>query len=280
MPQLIDTHAHVNFNAFKDDSGAVMQRALEKDIWVINVGSQYSTSQRAVEYTEKYERGVYAAIGLHPIHLSQTEVDEEEIRFKTKEERFDKEKYQKLLSEKVVAIGETGLDYYHIPKDKNLEEIKEVQKQGFIEQLEFAKENHLPVILHCRGSEAHPFGAYDEMLEIIANLGNRGVIHCYGGSLEQANRFLDLGFLISFTGIITFDKKAENLQQIAKTIPLEKIMVETDCPYLAPEPHRGQRNEPAYVEFIARKIAEIKGIDYEEVAKQTTENAIKLFGLK
>lgn len=276
---LIDTHAHVNFNSFRSDSDEVIKRALDNNTWVINVGSQFSTSRRAVSIAENYEEGVYAAIGLHPIHLVAANVDEEDMQFESRAEEFDYEAYRVLAqNKKVVAIGEIGLDYFHM-KDrvkgevdkKKIIKIKEKQKKVFVKQFELAQEFNLPVIVHCR--EAH-----DDLLEIIKNLRihhphAKGVIHCFDGDFETAKKYFDLGFMISFTGLVTFVKGYEWI----KKIPGDHFMIETDCPYLAPPPHRGERNEPVYVKYIAKKIAEIRGVGEEEVEKITTRNARKFF---
>lgn len=292
---LIDTHAHVNFNAFKDDGDEVIRRALDNNIRIINVGSQYSTSKRAVEYTDKYPGGVYAAVGLHPMHLETVRVDLlEESGFESRREDFEFSKYKELAEKQnVVAIGEIGLDYYHINKesvelkierreknenkssDKIIKEIEDRQKEIFIEQLRLAIEVDKPVIIHCRD-------AHTDMLDILIQAkkqssGLRGVMHCFGGTLEQARQYVELGFLISFTGLITFVRAWD---EVIQNIDLNKIMVETDCPYLTPVPFRGRRNEPLYVEYVARKVAEIKKIDFEIVANQTTRNALDLFGIK
>ncbi|KKS40137.1 hypothetical protein A3H03_02380 [Candidatus Kuenenbacteria bacterium RIFCSPLOWO2_12_FULL_42_13] len=289
-PNLIDSHAHLNFNIYKDDGHEVIRRALDQRIWMINVGSQYDTSKRAVEIATNHDIGIYAAIGLHPIHLSQTEVDEEEIKFKSREEKFDEVKYQQLIDDdkqhKIVAVGEIGLDYFHIPDGLTRDEIKNCQAPDFIKQLHFAAKNNLPVILHCRDSGKGKFDSYYDLLNIIKSqvtdygLRITGVKHCFDANLEIAQEFFKLNFLISFTGIITFGKNAEDLRQVVHELPLEKILVETDCPYLAPEPYRGKRNEPGYVEFVAKKIAEVKNLPLEEVAKITTENAKGLFEIK
>lgn len=280
---MIDTHAHVNFNAFKDDSDEVIRRALQSDVWLVNVGSQYTTSERAVEIAERYSRGVYAAIGLHPIHLEtklvKIKVDKEEIEFETREEDFDYEKYKKLAqtSSKVVALGEIGLDYYRRPKTKTKQaEFKEKQKQTFIKQLELAQELNLPVILHCRM-------AHDDLITTLQHYNNttiRGVSHCFTGTLEEAKEYIKLGFYIGFNGLIF--KKVEglpNVEEIIREIPLEKILVETDCPYLSPPPYENQRCKPLYVKYVAEKIAKIKNLSCEEAAKITTRNARELFGI-
>lgn len=271
---LIDTHAHVNFNAFKEDGDKVIRRSLDSETWMINVGSQASTSARAVKIAEKYEKGVYAAVGLHPIHLWESYHDFSELSFKTRAEEFDYNFYKNLtVSEKVVAIGEIGLDYYHLPKDR-ADELKKKQKEVLIKQIELAQELDLPVIFHCRD-------AYDDLLEIIRKLSKipYGVLHCFADTLETAEKFLEFDFMVSFTGIITYPK-AESVREVAKKIPLEKIMVETDCPYLAPQPVRGKRNEPVFVKHVAEEIARVRGVSFDEVAKATTENAVKFFGLE
>lgn len=278
---MFDTHSHLNFNVFKEDAEVIIKDCLNKGINIINIGSQYSTSKRAVEIASGYEKGVYAAIGLHPIHLMQLDVDEEEIHFRTREERFFPEKYRRLISDKTAAIGEIGLDYFHIPSEGRGEKQNfiSLQKSAFDDQMQFAGEVNLPVILHCRGSKDDPLGAYLEMLDIMRKYEKniRGVIHCFGANWEIAEKFLDLGFYIGFTGIITFKKAPLSLLEAVKRIPLERILSETDCPYLSPEPHRGERCIPQYVEFTLRKIAEIKNMDFEKIEKQVDENAGNLF---
>lgn len=247
---LIDTHAHVNFDDFKGDYKEVIKRALDEGIGIINVGAYGDASKRAVEIAEEYESGVYAAVGQHP---------------GTKEE-FDYDYFLKLAkNEKVVGIGECGLEYYHI-KDASL---WEKQKEVFIKHLELAREVNKPIIIHCRD-------AHEDLLEILrleAELPS-GVMHFFTGNLEQAKKYIELGFYISFSGVITF---ANAYDEVVKNIPLEKILIETDCPFVAPVPHRGKRNEPAYVKHVAQKIAELRGWSFDEVAEQTTKNAKKLF---
>jgi len=281
---VIDTHAHLNFNAYKTDLDEVIRRSLDNNIWMINVGSQYETSKKAVEIAEKYPEGVYAAVGLHPIHLSKgifkTKIDKEEIEFQTKEEEFDYQKYKELAkSKKVVAIGETGLDYYYRPKTKKkLEEFKNKQKEVFLKHLELAQELNLPVIFHFRF-------AHDDLIKILADSQNSnkstgvdllpsGVMHCFTGSWEQAKEYLEMGFYLGFNGIIF----KLDLDEIIKKTPLDKILIETDCPYLTPPPMTG-RNEPIYIKHVAEKIAKLRNLSYEEIARVTTENAKKLFGI-
>lgn len=247
---LIDTHAHVNFKAFDNDFDEVIKRSLGEDVWMINVGSKYETSKKTVEIAEKYGKGVFAAIGLHPIHA----LDEE----------FDIERYKKLSQfEKVVAIGEIGLDNF---RDYGL--FLEKQKKVFTDQLDLAKELNLPVIIHCRM-------AHEEVLEILnyklktKNYKLSGVIHCFTGTWQEAKRYLDVGFYLGINGIMY----KLDLKEVIEKTPLNRILLETDCPYLGKE----KRNEPTFVRQIAKDIARIKSISFEEVVQTTTQNAQILF---
>ncbi|HPN96634.1 MAG TPA: TatD family hydrolase [Candidatus Moranbacteria bacterium] len=266
---LIDTHAHLNFSAFKDDHEEVIKRCSDTKVGVINVGSEYKTSKRAVEMAEKYD-GLWAVVGLHPIHLgSQDFKDKEEgIDIKSAVEKFEAEKYRELAkNKKVVAIGEMGLDFFHNDQNKN------EQAETFKEGIDLAVELDLPVMIHCRK-------ANNEVIEILEEKKKeygeklRGVVHCFSGNLKQAERYTQLGFMLGFNGIITF---ARDYDKVLRNIGIEHMVVETDCPYLTPIPHRGERNEPAYVRFVAEKIAEIKGVTLEEIAKATTKNAKSMF---
>lgn len=278
---LIDTHCHVNFSAYQKDSEEVIKHSLADDIWLINIGSQLSTSQRAVEIASQYEQGVYAVVGLHPIHLHEIEVDELEqgIHFKSRAEKFDQTEYLKLLNHsKTVGLGEMGLDYFHLPADKNPREVKQQQKELFLAGIRLAQENNKPIIIHTRPSKGTT-DAYDDVMEILDQVGYyNGVVHCFGGTIEQAQQFIERGLLISFTGIITF-KNARELHNLVQALPLEKIMIETDAPYLAPEPFRGKRNEPKFVKYVAARIAELKGVSFNQVAEVTTNTARKFFNI-
>jgi len=275
---IIDTHSHLNFNAYKNDLDKVIKRTLDENIWMINVGSKYETSKESVDIAEKYETGVFSAIGLHPIfsgaEFVKIKTDPEEGEFLAKEQDFDKEKYKELAkSKKVVAIGEIGLDYYYRPKTKTkLEQFKEKQKQVFIEQLKLAEELNLPVILHCRM-------AHEDVIDILksqipkSNGQLRGVIHCFTGSWEEAQKYMTLGFFIGLNGIIF----KLDLGEVIKNCPLDKILVETDCPYLTPPMAPEKRNEPVFIKYVVQKIADLKGVNFDEIAKATTQNAKKLF---
>lgn len=275
MPRLIDIHSHINFNAFKEDASEVIRRTLEGEVWMVLVGSQIDTSRRAVMYAQKYPEGVYAAVGLHPIHLEETTVDKAEIDagkgvpgFRTRVEEYDYDAYKKLAeSPKAVAIGECGLDYY---RGRDDDESKKRQGDTFREQIALAREVGKPLMIHCRN-------AYEDLLTILKEERAEDVggdVHFFAGSWEIAKRFLDMGFYLSFTGVLTF---AHDYDEVVKNMPLERIMTETDAPYVSPVPHRGKRNEPLWVEYTARRIAEIKGLEPELVFQQTVSNARRVF---
>lgn len=280
---LIDTHAHVNFNAFKDDADAVIRRSLDSETWMILVGSELKTSARGLNFANKYQRGVYAAVGLHPVHLQEGFIDSSEednaYSFSPRFEEFDYDSYEKMAKfEKVVAIGEIGLDYYHLDPAKDLSAAKKKQHEVFAQQLLLARSLDLPVIIHCRQ-------AHDDLLAILQEFKKEyghiipsdrpwGVVHCFSGDEDLAWKYFKLGLLISFTGLITFSKQWDDL---IRKIPLDKIMIETDSPYMTPEPHRGQRNEPLLVQYVANRIADIKNIKVEKVADVTTATARDFF---
>ena len=279
--------------AFDEDRDAVISRALEGDTWVINIGTQYDTSKKAVEMTNDYKEGVYACVGLHPIHTSASYHDVSELgtegkEFTSRGEAFDKEKYKELIKKgKVVGVGECGLDYYHLPAQAGMsEDSVEKQKKAFIDQIELANELDLPLMLHIRNSDENlKVSAYQDVLEILKKYSKvKGVVHFFAGTLKDAQDFIDFGFYVSFAGVITYhqkknDPKKINFEEIINELPLDKIMADTDSPYVAPVPHRGKRNESVYVKDIVKKIAEIKFLSEEKVASQIVLNARKLFNL-
>lgn len=282
-----DTHAHINFNAYKDDGQEVINRTLAGNVWMILVGSESKTSERSVQYANQYNEGVYAAVGLHPSHLFDEYIDEQEVdvKFFTKHQEFEFDFYKNLTKDKkVVGIGECGLEYGHLPKGVEPEVVKAKQQEVLNQHIDLATATNLPIIIHCR--DAHT-DCYNILIRAISDgkLSRRGVIHCFTGNWADAEKYLSLGFYISFTGIITFkptkkiaEQHAAILDALTK-IPLDKILIETDSPYLAPDPLRGTRNEPLNVKLVAKKIAELKGVSEEEVANQTFTNARKLFGI-
>ncbi|WP_109690540.1 TatD family hydrolase [Tumebacillus permanentifrigoris] len=251
---LIDTHSHLNSPQFADEVGDLITRARENGVGKIVIPSyDYESNLRAIEIAEQYE-GIYAQVGYHPCDLNDLTDDH----------------YQKLYEwsklEKVVAIGEIGLDYHWDTTTP------ELQDEMFRKQIAIAKELNRPIIIHDR--EAH-----GDILKILkeenaAQIG--GIMHCYSGSWEMAQECMKLNFYISFGGPVTF-KNGKRPQEVAAKVPLDRLLVETDAPYLTPEPHRGKRNEPAYVRHVAEKIAALRELSYEEIALQTTKNANEIF---
>ena len=281
---LIETHAHLDYPDFANDLDDVLRRATEAGVTrIVTIGTSIESSQRAIELAEKYP-AVYAAIGVHPTQIEQAEEDVfTPLRELAKNPR-------------VVAIGETGLDYHRLPseevaKEKQVqvmtalrtetdEEIEAQIRDGaykskqaslFQQQLDLSVELGLNVVIHQRD-------AWDETLKIMRPYTGklRGVFHCFGGSLDQATEVLDLDHLVSFTGIVTF-KNGASVREVAAQIPLWKFMVETDCPYLAPVPFRGKRCEPAYTRVVAKAIAAARAVPLEEISEATTETAEKFF---
>lgn len=291
-PHFYDIHAHVNFKAFKEDGDAVMEDAASRGVWMNLVGSQIDTSRRAVAMAHRYPQGVFAVVGLHPIHLVESFVDEEEDHFATRCETFDSDAYRALArgDDAVVAIGECGLDYYRLApakrfgKELSIEDIIALQHETLRAQVALAKDLNLALMLHCRqdakagGAGSVSQNAYDDQYRILKEMGaTRGVMHSFCGTLEQAKKFIDLGVLISISGIVTF-KNADVVREVVRAVPLDMLTIDTDSPYLAPEPKRGTRNVPTNIEFIAAKIAEIKGESVDRVAEVTTANARRVFG--
>jgi len=280
----IDTHAHVNINAFKDDFSAVIDRCRDEQVAMINVGTQRDTSKRAVELAMEADN-CFAIIGLHPVHTSASYHDEQELGenmtgFTSRGEKFEADYYRELAqNNKVVAIGECGLDYYRLESDT-----KVVQEQAFIAQIELANELGLPLMIHTRDAKGNSASAkaevgvgnvYDDTYEILKTHARvPGNIHFYAGNYAQAQKFFDIGFTISFTGVITF---AKDYEEVVRNAPLDLIHAETDCPYVAPIPHRGQRCEPWMVKEVYKKIADIKGEDEEKVREQLLANARRLY---
>lgn len=268
---LIDTHAHLNFQAFRDDFNQVLKRAQEDGVGkIINVGADLDSSEKAVEIAQKHD-GLYASVGIHPHHAGNTE--------STPACRQGRENSLETLKElaqypKVVAIGEIGLDYR--PYENGGITDPQKQKELFLEQLALANELNLPVIFHCR--EAH-----NDILDLLQQYAIshklralHGVFHCFSGNEEFLKKVLGLGFYVGFDGNLTF-KNAQNLQEVAKIAPLERILLETDSPYLTPEPLRGLRNEPKNVKIVAEFLARLKNISFEKIAQVTTQNVKRLF---
>lgn len=253
---LFDTHVHLNARQFKDDREEVIKRARQANVQYMNVvGFDDETIDLAIEIAES-DPDIYASVGWHPVDAKD----------------FDETKLARLKAlsshDKVVALGEMGLDYHwdRSPKD--------VQKSVFKQQIELAKEVNLPIIIHNRKSD-------DDVLDILkredaAKVG--GIMHCYSSPLAHLDEYLAMNFYISLAGPVTF-KNAGEVKEVAKHIPLDRLLIETDAPYLAPHPHRGKRNEPELVTLVAKEIADLKDVSYDEIIKNTTKNAKKLFRL-
>ena len=276
----IDTHAHLNLSAFKDDRETVLARMREESVAAINVGTKESTSKMAVEIAEANEN-CFAIVGLHPIQTVPSYHDEDEIgeggkAFESKGEVFNKDFYRELAKhKKVVGIGECGFDFWHCPKDSLA-----IQEAAFIAQIELANELSLPLMIHTRGpkpGEESPTGrsVYEDVYEVLKKHAQVPFnVHFYAGTYEEAKKFFEIGGTISFTGVITF---AKDYEEVVEKAPLELIHAETDCPYVAPVPHRGKRCEPWMVKEVYKKIAEIRGEDEERVRGQLIKNAGQLY---
>lgn len=262
----IDTHCHLNLDAFEKDYKDAISRAKDNNVGIIiNVGADYKSSKRAVDIAKEFP-DVYATVGMHPDGIRP---EQSRRSGDSRDDFYHEKRYADLLySKKVVAIGEIGLDFSYDKFDKS------AQIELFKKQIDLAIKYEKPIVVHCRE-------AYTEMIEILKSYSNlpKTVMHCYVGNLLDAKIFIEMGLYLSFTGIITFNKN-EELNEVVKYAPIDKIMIETDAPWLAPVPHRGHRNEPAYVIEVAKKIAELKGLTLAEVEVQTTKNAINFFTLE
>ncbi|MCX6960286.1 MAG: TatD family hydrolase [Verrucomicrobia bacterium] len=281
--ELIDTHAHLNYPDFEPDLDGVVARACEAGVKrIITIGTGLESSRRAVALTERFPN-VYAAIGIHPTNVMEEGLD------------FLPALTDLARHPKVVAIGETGIDYYHVPEELRPAKVasvdsallaqctgdqerliaegawKAAQADAFRMQLDLAVELGLNVVIHQRSSWVDTLDALRDYTGKV-----RGVFHCFGGTPEEAAELAALGHLVSFTGIITF-KNAEQVRLTAAAVPSDGYMVETDCPYLAPVPHRGKRAEPAHTRLVAETIAGVRGVSLEEIATETTSIAEKFF---
>lgn len=255
---MIDTHAHVDMDSYDEDREATIQRALDSGVkYIINIGCDIESSMRSVELTEHYDF-IYATAGIHP-HDTKS---------------IDGTTYDQLRilldHPKVIALGEIGLDYFknYSPQD--------VQRKHFRKQIELAKEVGKPIVIHSRDAK-------EDMIAILSEYyddpnGKSGIFHCFSDDQELADKALAMGFYISFAGTVTF-KKADNLRQVAKTIPADRLFAETDCPFMAPAPNRGKRNEPAFVNHTAAKLAEVRGLQIEDVERTMELNFYDLFGI-
>lgn len=246
----VDVHAHLDDKAFNDDREQVLESIEEAGIIVINAGSDIASSRFSVELADKHDF-IFACVGVHPHEAEKVQKD------------YIEELEKLAKNPKVIGIGEIGLDYYYDFSDRK------IQKKVFMEQLELAKSLDLPVIVHNR--EAH-----QDTLDILKKVRpSKGLMHCYSGSLEMAREFMQLGFYFSFGGVITF-KNAKKPKEVASELPLDKILLETDCPYLSPEPYRGKRNDPTRIPIIAQQLAQLRKISVDEIKRTTYSNLLHL----
>jgi TatD DNase family protein len=288
--RFFDAHTHVQFLAYEADRDAVIRRALEGGVWMMNVGTQRDTSAKAIALAEQYpEGGVYAAIGLHPVHTSKSFHDAQELgggeaakAFTSRGEVFDMDYYRHLAAHPAVrAIGECGLDYFHFDATEEKEVQVKKQKAAFLAQIQLSHEIKRPLMIHCRNA----FSDLIQMLKDHSPLLNDspGVIHFFTGTGEDAKQLLDLGFSFTFGGAVTFPprkgKSAGDYDEVIKMIPIDHILSETDAPYVSPVPYRGMRNEPAYVVEIVKKLADLKSVPVEEMKGQIWENTKQVFGV-
>ena len=254
-----DTHAHLDFPDFAEDVEQVIERAEAAGITrIITIGTDADSSQRAIALADKYS-SVYAAVGWHPTHVTSAPADIRPI-------------LRKLAAHpKVVAIGETGLDYHHLPAAEEVERYKARQAEIFEQQLELAIELQMNCIIHQRDSFETTLTQMEPWAQKV-----RGVFHCFGGDVTAMQRVIGMGSLVSFTGIITF-KNAQTVRDTVAAVPMDRFMLETDCPFLAPVPYRGKRCEPAYVQHIAATVAEVKRCSLEDLSRATCATARQFF---
>lgn len=276
----IDVHCHPNLDGLKEDQDAVIARMREEGVLGIVVGVDLESSREAVRLAQEYDH-LWACVGLHPNY--------------TQKEAFDRDAFAQLLAEpRVVGVGECGLDFFRqsttAPGEESGDDWKEVQWKAFKEQIALAREHDMPLMVHCRPSKGS-MDAYEEAADYFESLGNgqhpdvdqggggvvRGNMHFFVGDLAVARRFWALGMTTSFTGVLTF---TEDYDEVVREAPLDMILTETDAPYAAPKPHRGKRNEPAYVGHVVGALARIRGISEEEVQRAVRENARRVFGVE
>jgi len=273
-----DSHTHLNLAAFNKDREEIIKKTLEQGVFMINIGTCYETSKKAVEIAQQYDN-CWATVGLHPSHTIPTKIDKNELIINddksVSETEVFNEKFKSLLEEpKVVAIGECGLDYSYLKdfSEKDQIKYKKTQEQELRKQIQAAKKYNLPLSLHVRD-------LYEEALIILEDEGykNQAVFHFFTGNIDQAQKILKEGFYLGFSGVITY---SERMNDVIKNVPLEKILIETDAPYVAPVPYRGDRNEPIYVKEVAKKIAYIKKLPLKEIEEVTFKNTLRLFKIK
>ncbi len=257
-PSYFDIHTHINLEAFSGRESEIIEESLQHGVWMINVGVDFGSSQKAIDLAEKHEEGVYATVGLHPIYATESDFDTEAF-------------LGQALSSKVVAIGECGLDYFHVTDPQGVRRQREV----FVSQIELANRLKKPLMLHIRSGPAG--NAYADCLSLLKKHARvPGNSHFFSGTLDEAKAFLSLGFSLSFTGVVTFTSDYDELVQLPS---LDMIMVETDAPYVAPLSVRGKENRPVYVKEVAQRVADIRVESKDEVISSLFNNSCRMFSV-
>jgi len=276
---IFDSHTHLNLAAFDKDRKEVIKRTLNGKVSVINIGTCLETSKKAIAIADQYEN-CWATVGLHPSHTIPIKIDKNELILADTEsgflnpEIFNKEYEALLKNQKVVAVGECGLDYSYLNNflEEDREKYKKIEENEFRKQIQAAKKHNLVLCLHVRN-------LYDKALGILKeeHYKGGGVFHFFTGNIFEAKQIIESGFYLGFSGIITY---SQDMDRVIEEIPLKKILIETDAPYVAPVPYRGQRNEPVYAKEVAKKIAQIKKLPLEEIEEVTFKNTVELFKLQ
>lgn len=271
--EFFDAHTHIHFRGYGGGQENVFLRAKATGVKMIAVGTQYSTSLEALKFAESHAGDVWATVGFHPSHFLEDWYHDKNEQENSEREKFDISKLRKMaINSKVVAIGECGLDYFR----QHSAEDEKNQKDGFLAQIELAKEVKKPLMIHCRAAFGDLISILSDMRSSLSDLPYPGAVHFFTGTKEDAQELLDLGFVFTFGGVITFSR---DYDEVIKYIPTDKILSETDAPYVAPAPYRGKQNEPAYVVAVVKRLAEIKGIDLVKAASIFSENAKRVFGI-
>ena len=275
---LFDAHTHVHFPAYDSDRAEVIRRAKEAGVKMVAVGTQEASSAAAIASAEENPGWVWAAVGFHPAHLAHDWHHDPKEQTNKKPETFNYGTFEALARHpKVVAVGECGFDYYRLDQSANRKAQIDKQKEVFLAQAAIAEKVGKALMIHCRPSKGTD-DAYEDLFTLLKteNLKPKTIIHFYVGSLAITKKLIEAGCYFTFGGVVTF---ARDYDEVIRMVPLDRMLTETDAPYVAPEPYRGKRNEPSYIIRTAEKLAEVKGISYNEISAQTTANAGKVFGI-
>ncbi len=279
MNNIFDAHCHIQFPAYDADRDLVIKRALDRGVKMIAVGTQKSTSLDAINLSKEYPSFIFATVGFHPNHLSENWHHDKKEQQNNKREIFNYKEFEELAKNKeVVAIGECGLDYYRLSEDKaSADKEKIMQRDVFLQQIEIAKKVSKPLMIHSRPTNKSD-DAYLDSLQILqkSKFDLPVIFHFYVGGIEITRKLIEFGASFTFGGVTTF---SNDYDEVIKNIPIEKILIETDAPYVAPAPYRGKKNEPVFVVETYKKIAELKGISYDEVVERVGKNVKRIFNI-